>query len=108
LVVNDKANIGFSLRMFGREVKGMDGITRVEKPIKPITFDIVTNPSHGTARVMEFLPEDANRLAAELDNSNALLESKGFDVCSSNYVREYVNSLVFDAYKNKKIITFKI
>lgn len=108
MIVNDKANIGFSLRMFGREVKGNDGITRVEKPIKPITFDIVTNPSHGTARVMEFLPEDANQLAAELDASNALFENEGFDVCSSNYVREYVNSLVFDAYKRKKFIAFRL
>ena len=95
--------------MFGREVKGLDGTIRVEKPIKPITFDIVTNPSHGTARVMDFLPEDVSPLVDELDKANVLLESDGASdiMCSSNYVREYVNSLIFDAYKKQKVIAFK-
>jgi hypothetical protein len=109
LIVNDKANVGFSLRMFGREVKGSNGVIGVEKPIKPITFDIVSNPSHGTARVMEFLPEDANQLAAELDKANILLEGEGQgDFCSSNHVREYVNSLIFEAYGKQRLVVFKL
>jgi hypothetical protein len=111
LVVNDKANIGFSLRMFGREVRDANGTIKVDKPIKPITFDIVTNPSHSNARVMEFLPEDASVLAAELDASNIIIENDASNnnicVCESNFVREYVNTLVLEAFENKKLCIFK-
>ena len=37
----------------------------VKDPIRPITYDIVSNPSHINARVLEFLPESANEFIPE-------------------------------------------
>jgi len=60
-LLKDNANIGFSLRAFG-PVKP-DTTTNsliVNLPIKAITYDVVSNPSHQNARILEFLSEDIN------------------------------------------------
>ena len=46
LIVKDKANIGFSLRMFSRVEPHatLEGVMEVKTPLKPITYDVVTNP----------------------------------------------------------------
>lgn len=59
LIVKDKVNIGFSLRALGATDVLPDGTIKVLTPIKPITYDIVSNPSHAAARVLEFLPTSA-------------------------------------------------
>lgn len=55
-IINDGVNIGFSLRALG-SVNNENGILKVQAPIAPITFDVVSNPSHANARVMSFIPE---------------------------------------------------
>jgi len=46
LIVKDKVNIGFSLRALGSVEPLSDGTLMVKTPIKPITYDIVSNPSY--------------------------------------------------------------
>lgn len=60
LIVKDKVDIGFSLRALGAVETLTDGTIMVKDPIRPITYDIVSNPSHATAKVLEFLPESAS------------------------------------------------
>jgi len=59
LITKDKVDIGFSLRALGAVETLQDGTILVKDPIRPITYDIVSNPSHANARVLEFLPESA-------------------------------------------------
>ncbi len=73
LVVKDKVNIGFSLRALGSVEPMHDGTLMVKTPIKPITYDIVSNPSHDNARILKFLPESCNEFVPE--NSMSLMES---------------------------------
>lgn len=60
LITKDKVDIGFSLRALGAVETLQDGTIMVKDPIRPITYDIVSNPSHVTAKVLEFLPESAS------------------------------------------------
>jgi hypothetical protein len=65
LITKDKINIGFSLRALGGVEPLQDGTLVVTEPIMPITYDIVTNPSHQNARVVTFLPESAGDFIPE-------------------------------------------
>ncbi len=73
LVVKDKVNIGFSLRALGSVEPMNDGTLMVKTPIKPITYDIVSNPSHVEARILKFLPESCNDFIPT--DSMSLMES---------------------------------
>ena len=55
LVARDKVNIGFSLRALGGVKTDPDGTVVVQLPIRAITYDIVSNPSHASARIVEYL-----------------------------------------------------
>ncbi len=59
LIVKDKVDVGFSLRALGAIEALPDGTVVVKDPIRPITYDVVSNPSHTSAKVLEFLPETA-------------------------------------------------
>jgi hypothetical protein len=65
LITKDKVDIGFSLRALGAVDMLQDGTIMVKSPIRPITYDIVSNPSHENARVLEFLPESATDFIPE-------------------------------------------
>lgn len=76
MVLYDKVNIGFSLRALGSVNTRPDGTIEVLSPIKPITYDLVSNPSHAKARVLEFLPESVD-LSSVDEQSGVLCESVG-------------------------------
>ncbi len=112
LVINDKANIGFSLRMFARVINDpRQNMLMVERPLRPITYDIVSNPSHQTATILEFLPEDVS-----LDNSNLnylsesdeyFLNQDHISIGQTNDTKLFVKSLIEESYNNQRFIRFK-
>lgn len=76
MVLYDKVNIGFSLRALGSVNTMPDGTIEVLTPIKPITYDLVSNPSHSKARVLEFLPESVSNYD-DYDYGMVINESAG-------------------------------
>lgn len=114
LIVHDKADIGYSLRMFGRvETEGATGLAKVVRPIRPITYDTVTNPSHSTARIMEFLPEDINGFINQKPNMELLNESTlsidNLDMQDINEsVYDYVDRIVQDFFENMGPVEFRL
>jgi hypothetical protein len=115
LVVHDKADIGFSLRMFGKvEMNESTGIASVAKPIRPITYDTVTNPSHKTARVIEFLPENVNEFVGSRDSNIELINESiviadNLDIENMNEsVYDYVDRIVQNLFSQMGPIEFKI
>lgn len=76
-LIKDGVNIGFSLRAFGPVRPGPDGTIIVGDDIKAITYDVVSNPSHSNARILEFLNEDINLF--KLDNNELLIEDTSLD-----------------------------
>jgi len=107
LVMVDKANIGFSLRMLGRVQKHptLENVIMPTEPLRPITYDIVTNPSHASARVIDVINEsDLISIADE----EIISESEGLILESSNMpmqteiIESFINDLVlasFDGYR---------
>ncbi len=57
LILKDHVDIGFSLRALGAVEPMTDGSLMVKTPIMPITYDVVSNPSHQNAKVVDFIPE---------------------------------------------------
>lgn len=114
-IVYDKADIGYSLRMFGKiETEGDTGISRVTRPIRPITYDTVTNPSHKTARIMEFIPENAyefmsnpageSQLVYEsiITNDNLQFED------NNESIYDYLDRIVRDRFREMKPVEFRL
>jgi len=104
LIKYDKANIGFSVRMFGKLQKHptIREVTEVVLPIKTITYDVVSNPSHKTARIIDFIPESAN----EFQEESLLTESSSFVLSNENAYcpvssRELVNQYLMDLISEK-------
>lgn len=112
LLIDDKVDIGFSLRMFGKLVTE-NNVTKVQMPIRPITYDIVTNASHVSARVLQFLPENINSFVNESAVDMSLLqESLALDdidlADSNNSVYDYLDQLIRESFNNMHSINFKI
>jgi len=113
LLLYDKAQIGFSVRMFGRVVN-QNGRNYVERPIKPITYDVVTNPSHQNATILEFLPEDVSNLQSLTNQESSLIEEACTCLTCDNVqpvstiqeALDYVTTLVEEAYSSGKLIRF--
>jgi hypothetical protein len=57
LILDDKVDIGWSLRALGSVQTLSDGTIKVLNEIRPITYDVVSTPSHANAKILEFLPE---------------------------------------------------
>jgi len=55
----------------------------VKDPIRPITYDIVSNPSHINARVLEFLPETANEF---IPDSNMICEGETLELLGKDRI----------------------
>lgn len=106
-IMYDKADIGFSLRMFGRvQLDESTGLNRVMKPIRPITYDIVTNPSHQTARILEFVTEDISSFLVNPNNVNSeLLQESCF--CQDGLCLTDTNESIYDYLDNMLNTTFK-
>lgn len=63
-LLKDKVTIGFSLRAFGSSTKSPTGVTMVSPiGLKALTFDVVSNPSHSSAVIYEFINESTDPLA---------------------------------------------
>ena len=77
-LLKDKVTIGFSLRAFGGSTKSPTGVTMVSPVgLKALTFDVVSNPSHSSAVIYEFINEstDPLMLVKELkDHKNEITE----------------------------------
>ena len=62
-LLKDKVTIGFSLRAFGSSTKSPTGVTMVSPMgLKALTFDVVSNPSHSSAVIYEFITESTDPL----------------------------------------------
>ena len=117
LIVYDKVNIGFSLRAIGKLIpdEQNDRIV-VSLPLEPITYDIVTNPSHSNARIVELIPESADltegvgKVVYESEHVDLLKEDKVL-VCDGDKC-EYVpftEDIISDVFKSIiKKIRFKL
>ncbi len=114
ILVHDHAKIGFSIRLFAKIIK--DNISNrmyVRKPLRPITYDIVTNPSHKTASVLEFLPEAD--LGLDYTYSQELI-TEAYDVLTNDNINirqmtdlaEFQYDLVNEAYEKSNIVNFNI
>ena len=111
LVSRDRVNIGFSLRALGSVEPMHDGTLMVKEPIKAITYDIVSNPSHASARILKFLPESYEEYMP--DQASTLMESVGnldleeMLVCEGGVcVRRFVDDIIqesFDEIVSKRI-----
>lgn len=83
LITKDKVDIGFSLRALGAVETLQDGTIMVKDPIRPITYDIVSNPSHVNAKILEFLPESASDFIPE---RNIICEGEYADILGMDQI----------------------
>lgn len=83
LITKDKVDIGFSLRALGAVETLQDGTIMVKDPIRPITYDIVSNPSHTTAKVLEFLPESASEF---IPDNNVICEGEMLELLGKDHI----------------------
>jgi hypothetical protein len=76
-LLKDKVSIGFSLRAFGSSTKSPTGVTMISPVgLKALTFDVVSNPSHSSAVIYEFIEENTSfssivKLAKTLKDFNS-------------------------------------
>jgi hypothetical protein len=93
-----------------------DGTLLVKTPIMPVTYDVVSTPSHRNAKMMEFLPEslsefkdDSAMLYEGLDLS--LLEAEDIYISDSNKcVEEFMEQIIQEKFSRfiKGNIRFRI
>jgi hypothetical protein len=110
LLMDDKVDIGFSLRMFGKLIHE-NNMVRVAKPIRPITYDIVTNPSHDASRVLQFLPENINTFVSESNTSNLqLLEEISLDDIDlsdpNENIYDYLDQIINESFRKMSKVSF--
>lgn len=115
LIKEDKANIGFSIRMFGK-LKSHPTISEVVEvcsPLKAITYDVVSSPSHDNARIIKFIPESANEFCdgdcviTESGNFILGMESAHIPNSSSEIIDDYLMRVLNESYNNLKTLKFK-
>ncbi|MFW6246931.1 MAG: S80 family phage morphogenetic serine protease [bacterium] len=105
IIIKDKVDIGFSLRALGGIEPLQDGTLKVKTPITPITYDVVSNPSHQNSRIMEFLPESdismlsgAEALICEGEEIE-LLQEEQITICEGNYcVRRFIDDVIAERF----------
>jgi len=80
-LLKDNATIGFSLRAFGDTKSLSNGVVEVVPDgLKALTFDVVANPSHDNAVIIDFLEEgfsykEALKLVEEMTEYKKALEN---------------------------------
>jgi hypothetical protein len=95
--------------MFGRLQKHptIREVTEVVLPVKTITYDVVSNPSHKNARVIDFIPESASDFQEDLlltESSNFVLTSENAFCPTSS--RDLINQYLIDII-NEKFLDIK-
>lgn len=116
LITKDKVDIGFSLRALGAVETLQDGTIMVKDPIRPITYDIVSNPSHTTAKVLEFLPETASEF---IPDGNVICEGEILETLGKDHIAisegdsvviRFIDDIINERFNNviTKNIQFKI
>lgn len=113
-IVYDKADVGFSLRMFGKvEMNESTGLATVSKPIRPITYDSVTNPSHKSAKILQFLPENINEFVNDSNECAELLQESVINIDDLNIsnqnedIYDYLDRVVQEAFSAIGPVKFK-
>ena len=118
-ITEDKLPIGFSLRMLSK-VKphpNFEGVNEVVGPVKPITYDAVTNPSHKSARITNIHLVNESQLLATLQTEDTNLVLEGMEELfmmenihypqqSSQIISEFTTYLMRDAFKRCKPLKF--
>lgn len=115
LIKYDKANIGFSVRMFGKFKKHptIREVNEVALPIRTVTYDVVSSPSHKTAKIIEFIPESASEFQEDLaitESSNLFLTTENIHLpeSSKDIVDDYLLMVLNESFDNLKSVRFKI
>jgi hypothetical protein len=110
LVIKDKVPIGFSLRAFGG-LEERDGVLYVTQPFRAITYDIVSNPSHTNAKILDFLSESKD-IVNEVNylfegGSDSILELDRIRLYKERPICEYLDEIITENFGNivgRKII----
>jgi len=120
LILRDKVNIGFSLRALGSVEPLTDGTLDVKMPLRAITYDIVSSPSHDNARITEFLPEsficesaDESGILAEAADLSLLEQQDNIvidNVNGNHYIQAFTDDLIHETFLNiiNKGLRFKL
>ena len=114
-ITEDKLPIGFSLRMLSkvRPHPNFEGVSEVIGPVKPITYDAVTNPSHKTARIDKVHLVNESQLLATLQTEDTNLVLEGMEELfmmenihypqqASQIISEFTTYLFKDAFNRCK------
>jgi hypothetical protein len=101
--------------MFGRtQLEESTGLNKVVRPIRPITYDIVTNPSHSSARILEFVTEDISNFLVDNSVNTQILQESCLcqdGICLSDMnesVYDYLDRILNSTFKTMGPIRFKI
>lgn len=112
LIVDDGVDIGFSLRALGGLDIRSDGIAEVTLPMRAITYDVVSAPSHATAKKLEFLPESymgyvpSSQFLYESEDLNFLNEDQ-ITICEGNScVVKFISDIIEERFKD--VVSSKI
>ena len=112
LILKDKVDIGFSLRALGSVEPLVDGTLLVKSPIMPVTYDVVSAPSHKNAKMMEFIPESAtdfesNHQAIYESNDLTMLEAEDIFLSESNHcITRFLENIIEERFS--KIVSGSI
>ncbi len=90
-LLKDNVTIGFSLRAFGETRRRPDGVTEVSaKGIKALTYDVVSNPSHDSSVIIDFITEstDMNALVHSIEDTVTSKVSEMQEKRSSGLIEE--------------------
>ncbi len=95
-----------------------EGVMEVLSPLRPITYDIVSNPSHKVARMVSFQTESETlkSLMNQNEDQELVTEAEGilfndnikYPNTSKELIAQYLNELVREAYDDLRTITFKV
>jgi hypothetical protein len=119
LIVDDKADIGFSVRMFGKSVVNESTkVATIVNPIHPVTYDVVSEPSHSTAKIMNFLSDNLHTTchSSELgyinesnDQLSAMLINENINVEDINkHLDEVLEAMIQHTFRELGKITLDI
>ena len=100
--------------MFGKMKKHptIQEVVEVCTPLKPITYDVVTNPSHKSARILNFIPESASEyssgdtLVTESSNYILSLEEAHIPRSSNDILNDYLMMVLQESFDNIKTLNF--
>jgi len=122
LITKDRIDIGFSLRALGSVEPLTDGTLDVKMPLRAVTYDVVSAPSHANSKITEFLPEsfmcestgdsEMSVLAEAADLS--LLEQQDNividNVNGNHYIQAFTDDLIHETFLNiiNKGLRFKL